>query len=197
MCRLIRYGADRAGSPSLAKTDSRQPRSTWIAFYGPAELYSLAAIGHDVAGHPAEAEADSHRALAALPGSYRRHRDTPRHAWPSLSCTRAIGTRQPFPDSPNFAVMLRDLRIPATSSPRDTSGRALTGSRTHTPCRAGPPHQEATPARWAADLYLAERTDAISRPGTLPLRRSPCPSSWSLPVGAWDIARARAAARPA
>jgi len=58
----------------LAKADPRQPCSTWIAFYGPAELYSLTAIVRDVVGHPAEAEAASHRALAALPDSYRRNR---------------------------------------------------------------------------------------------------------------------------
>ncbi|MFI7020137.1 GNAT family N-acetyltransferase [Streptomyces sp. NPDC050164] len=28
---------------------------------------------------------------------------------------RRIGNRQPFPDSPNFAVMLRDLRVPTAS----------------------------------------------------------------------------------
>ncbi|MEU9774541.1 XRE family transcriptional regulator [Streptomyces sp. NPDC047968] len=59
---------------ALSKVDLREPRSTWIAFYGPAELYSLTAIVRDVVGHPAEAEAASHRALAALPESYRRNR---------------------------------------------------------------------------------------------------------------------------
>ncbi|GAB2799607.1 hypothetical protein GCM10027073_34420 [Streptomyces chlorus] len=28
---------------------------------------------------------------------------------------RRIGNRQPFPDSPNFTVMLRELRVPAAS----------------------------------------------------------------------------------
>jgi GNAT superfamily N-acetyltransferase len=28
---------------------------------------------------------------------------------------RRIGNRQPFPDSPNFVVMLRDLRVPSTA----------------------------------------------------------------------------------
>jgi tetratricopeptide (TPR) repeat protein len=59
---------------ALSKTDLARPRATWIAFYGPAELYSLTAIVRDVVGHPAEAEAASHRALAVLPGSYRRNR---------------------------------------------------------------------------------------------------------------------------
>lgn len=59
---------------ALSKADLAQLRSTWIAFYGPAELYSLAAIVRDVVGQPAEAEAASHRALAALPQSYRRNR---------------------------------------------------------------------------------------------------------------------------
>lgn len=59
---------------SLSKAEPAQPRSAWIAFYGPAELHSLTAIVRDVAGHPAEAEAASHKALAALPESYRRNR---------------------------------------------------------------------------------------------------------------------------
>ncbi|MFF9705392.1 XRE family transcriptional regulator [Streptomyces griseofuscus] len=59
---------------ALFRSDLREPRSTWITFYGPAELYSLTAIVRDVVGHPAEAEAASHRALAALPESYRRNR---------------------------------------------------------------------------------------------------------------------------
>ncbi|MEV2217400.1 hypothetical protein AB0H86_39250 [Streptomyces sp. NPDC050997] len=59
---------------ALSKADLAQPRSTWIAFYGPAELHSLTAIVRDVAGDPAQAEAACHRALAALPKSYRRNR---------------------------------------------------------------------------------------------------------------------------
>ncbi|WP_327166865.1 hypothetical protein [Streptomyces zaomyceticus] len=59
---------------ALAKADPAQPRSSWIAFYGLAELHSLTAIVRDVVGHPAHAEAASHRALAALPDAYRRNR---------------------------------------------------------------------------------------------------------------------------
>lgn len=59
---------------ALDKADAHAPRATWIAFYGPAEFYSITAIVRDVVGHPAEAEAASHRALAALPQSYRRNR---------------------------------------------------------------------------------------------------------------------------
>lgn len=59
---------------TLDKADPAQPRAAWIAFYGPAELYSLTAIVRDLVGHPAQAEAASHRALAALPPAYRRNR---------------------------------------------------------------------------------------------------------------------------
>jgi tetratricopeptide (TPR) repeat protein len=59
---------------ALAKADLAQPRASWIAFYSPAELYSLTAIVRDVVGQPAQAEAASHRALAALPETYRRNR---------------------------------------------------------------------------------------------------------------------------
>ncbi|MEU3433091.1 XRE family transcriptional regulator [Streptomyces sp. NPDC006863] len=58
----------------LGKAELVQPRASWIAFYGPAELYSLTAIVRDEVGHPAEAEAASHQALAALAPSYRRNR---------------------------------------------------------------------------------------------------------------------------
>jgi tetratricopeptide (TPR) repeat protein len=59
---------------ALVKTDPAEPRSTWIAFYSWAELHSLTAIVRDVVGDPAQAEAAAHRALAALPDSYRRNR---------------------------------------------------------------------------------------------------------------------------
>ncbi|MGW4221488.1 XRE family transcriptional regulator [Streptomyces bacillaris] len=58
----------------LAKADLQQPRSSWLVFYGPAELHSLTAIVHDVVGRPAEAEAASHHALAELGPAYRRNR---------------------------------------------------------------------------------------------------------------------------
>jgi tetratricopeptide (TPR) repeat protein len=59
---------------ALSKADTTAPRSAWITFYGPAELYSLTAIVRDVVGDPAEAEAASYRALTALPETYRRNR---------------------------------------------------------------------------------------------------------------------------
>ncbi|SCK63031.1 hypothetical protein YUWDRAFT_06763 [Streptomyces sp. AmelKG-D3] len=58
----------------LTKAGLRQPRSSWLVFYGPAELHSLTAIVHDVVGRPAEAEAASHHALAELGPAYRRNR---------------------------------------------------------------------------------------------------------------------------
>ncbi|MFJ9654325.1 tetratricopeptide repeat protein [Streptomyces microflavus] len=59
---------------ALEKADLEQPRASWLVFYGPAELHSLTAIVRDKIGHPAEAEAASHQALAALAPSYRRNR---------------------------------------------------------------------------------------------------------------------------
>ncbi|WP_233289847.1 XRE family transcriptional regulator [Streptomyces microflavus] len=59
---------------ALGKADLEQPRASWLVFYGPAELHSLTAIVRDEIGHPAEAEAASHQALAALAPSYRRNR---------------------------------------------------------------------------------------------------------------------------
>ncbi|MEU3330038.1 XRE family transcriptional regulator [Streptomyces albus] len=78
---LARAGETRAAlaclgraEDALGKSDPAQPRAAWIAFYGPAELYSLTAIVRDLVGYPAQAEAASHRALAALPPAYRRNR---------------------------------------------------------------------------------------------------------------------------
>ncbi|AJC61970.1 putative tetratricopeptide repeat protein (plasmid) [Streptomyces sp. 769] len=59
---------------TMGKADTTQPRPIWIAFYGPAELYSLTATVRDIVGDPAEAEAAAHKALAALPENYRRNR---------------------------------------------------------------------------------------------------------------------------
>jgi hypothetical protein len=52
----------------------QQPRPGWVEFYGPAELHALAAIVREHLGQPADAEAASYRALAALPKQYRRNR---------------------------------------------------------------------------------------------------------------------------
>ncbi|WP_327346017.1 XRE family transcriptional regulator [Streptomyces europaeiscabiei] len=59
---------------AMAKADLSAPLPTWMSFYGPAELHSITAIVRNVVGHPAEAEAASHRALSALPETYRRNR---------------------------------------------------------------------------------------------------------------------------
>ncbi|WP_246574835.1 XRE family transcriptional regulator [Streptomyces genisteinicus] len=58
----------------LAKASPEQERPPWIGFYGPAELHALSAIVRDQIGHFDEAEAASHRALAVLPGQFRRNR---------------------------------------------------------------------------------------------------------------------------
>ncbi|MFD9630030.1 XRE family transcriptional regulator [Streptomyces violascens] len=59
---------------ALTKADTAAGRPSWIAFYGPAELYAITAIVRDRIGDPAEAEAASHRALATLPEPFRRNR---------------------------------------------------------------------------------------------------------------------------
>ncbi|AOR37334.1 hypothetical protein BFF78_26330 [Streptomyces fodineus] len=59
---------------ALGRSDVSAPQSSWITFYGPAELYSLTAIVQDLVGDPAQAEAASYRALGALPDAYRRNR---------------------------------------------------------------------------------------------------------------------------
>ncbi|WP_327067859.1 hypothetical protein [Kitasatospora sp. NBC_01302] len=51
-----------------------QPRPTWMAFYGPAELHALTAIARDRLGDAEQAEWASHRALATLPERFRRNR---------------------------------------------------------------------------------------------------------------------------
>ncbi|MGW7362955.1 XRE family transcriptional regulator [Streptomyces sp. NPDC054841] len=59
---------------ALGKADQEQPRPSWIAFYGPAELYAITAIVRDRLGNAADAEAASYKALATLPKTYRRNR---------------------------------------------------------------------------------------------------------------------------
>lgn len=49
-------------------------RPSWIDFYGPAELWALTGIVQDRLKMPAEAEASSHKALAALPDRFQRNR---------------------------------------------------------------------------------------------------------------------------
>lgn len=51
-----------------------QPRPTWMAFYGPAELHVLTAIVYERLDEPEQAEGASHRALSALPEQFRRNR---------------------------------------------------------------------------------------------------------------------------
>ncbi|WP_342634344.1 XRE family transcriptional regulator [Streptomyces himastatinicus] len=59
---------------ALGKASLDDPRPSWIAFYGPAELLALTAIARDKIGEPAEAEAASHQALASIPKEFRRNR---------------------------------------------------------------------------------------------------------------------------
>ncbi|GGO45802.1 hypothetical protein GCM10012287_14580 [Streptomyces daqingensis] len=59
---------------ALAKVKLDEPRPSWIAFYGPAELLAITAIVRGRIGDAAEAEAASHRALSAIPERFRRNR---------------------------------------------------------------------------------------------------------------------------
>ncbi|TMU97387.1 XRE family transcriptional regulator [Streptomyces sp. DASNCL29] len=59
---------------ALSKASKDDPRPSWTAFYGPAELLAMTAIVRDRIGEPAEAEAASHKALATIPEQFRRNR---------------------------------------------------------------------------------------------------------------------------
>ncbi|MFI1092715.1 XRE family transcriptional regulator [Streptomyces sp. NPDC020917] len=59
---------------ALAKAEQGEPRPSWMAFYGPAELNSMTAIVRDRIGDAAESEAASHQALSAIPEQFRRNR---------------------------------------------------------------------------------------------------------------------------
>ncbi|OEU90479.1 hypothetical protein DB35_04565 [Streptomyces abyssalis] len=59
---------------ALARAGLDEPRPSWIAFYGPAELLAVTAIVLGRIGDAAEAEAASHRALVAIPERFRRNR---------------------------------------------------------------------------------------------------------------------------
>lgn len=58
---------------ALGKIPDRQ-RPTWVSFFGAGELYSVVASTQQDLSRPAEAEAASYRALAALPDQFRRNR---------------------------------------------------------------------------------------------------------------------------
>lgn len=51
-----------------------EPRPSWVAFYGGAELTAMTAIVRDRIGDSTQAEAASHRALASIPKQFRRNR---------------------------------------------------------------------------------------------------------------------------
>ncbi|MER5472521.1 twin-arginine translocation signal domain-containing protein [Streptomyces sp. NPDC002685] len=59
---------------ALGKTETDQPKPSWVAFYGPAELLAMTAIVQDRIGDSADSEAASHRALRTIPKEFRRNR---------------------------------------------------------------------------------------------------------------------------
>lgn len=59
---------------TLGKATGDEPRPSWIAFYGPAELLAITAIVRGRIGDAPEAEAASHQALSAIPQQFRRNR---------------------------------------------------------------------------------------------------------------------------
>ncbi|CAM5330028.1 XRE family transcriptional regulator [Streptomyces aurantiogriseus] len=59
---------------ALTKAAPEDPRPSWVAFYGGAELTAITAIVRDRIGDPAEAEAASHKALSGIPKQFRRNR---------------------------------------------------------------------------------------------------------------------------
>ncbi|AJE87218.1 putative tetratricopeptide repeat protein [Streptomyces albus] len=67
--RSLGYAEEALGKASL-----NDPRPAWMAFYGSAELLAITSIVRDRIGDAADAEAASHRALAAIPQRFRRNR---------------------------------------------------------------------------------------------------------------------------
>ncbi|MEU1457616.1 hypothetical protein [Streptomyces avermitilis] len=67
--RSLGYAED-----ALTKVSPDEPRPSWVAFYGGAELTAITAIVRDRIGDSAEAEAASHRALGGIPKQFRRNR---------------------------------------------------------------------------------------------------------------------------
>ncbi|KAA0927015.1 helix-turn-helix transcriptional regulator [Streptomyces apricus] len=59
---------------ALEKADKQEPRASWVAFYGPAELMAMTAIIRDRIGDSDVAEAASHKALGTIPKHFRRNR---------------------------------------------------------------------------------------------------------------------------
>ncbi|MGW4288635.1 hypothetical protein ACWEIK_17065 [Streptomyces sp. NPDC004673] len=67
--RSLGYAQEALGKASLD-----DPRPSWMAFFGPAELTAMRAIVLDRIGDSADAEAASHRALSSIPEQFRRNR---------------------------------------------------------------------------------------------------------------------------
>ncbi|MFI9392041.1 XRE family transcriptional regulator [Streptomyces bauhiniae] len=102
--RSLEYAQEALGKASLD-----DPRSSWMAFYGPAELTAMRAIVLDRIGDSADAEAASHRALGSIPEQFRRNRAlaTARLALAQLhqrdidqACATASGVFDLMADSP-------------------------------------------------------------------------------------------------
>lgn len=59
---------------SMGKANMDEARPSWMAFYGPAELTAISAIVRHRIGDAVQSEADSHKALSAIPKQFRRNR---------------------------------------------------------------------------------------------------------------------------
>ncbi|MFD1275787.1 hypothetical protein ACFQ51_41815 [Streptomyces kaempferi] len=59
---------------ALGKAEMDEPKPSWVAFYGLAELLAMTAIVQDRIGDSAQSEAASHKALRTIPKEFRRNR---------------------------------------------------------------------------------------------------------------------------
>jgi hypothetical protein len=83
---------------ALSKAPLEEPRPSWMAFYGVAELTAMTAIVRDRIGDSAQAEAASHKALSGIPvSSSAGTGPSPRLGLPSLNCTSGTSTRRALP----------------------------------------------------------------------------------------------------
>ena len=184
---------------ALGKAPPEEPRPSWIAFYGPAELCALTAIVRDRIGDPAVAEAASHQALSGIPRPVPpqpRHGHGPAGAGPAAPARHRPGVRHrrdrlradgrrphPRPDALRYWATSTATSSPSRRTPPShESGATATepngaehddGRRSgHPPLHArGPARDPADPARRARRRL--RRPDGRRLQPALPLVRGP------------------------
>ncbi|MFF3453724.1 hypothetical protein ACFYXH_05220 [Streptomyces sp. NPDC002730] len=130
---------------ALDKAPLDEPRPSWVAFYGPAELTAITAIVRDRIGDSADAEAASHQALSSIPPQFRRNR--------ALATTRLALAQLHQRDIDQACVTASTIFELMTGAPIPGRMRSLLGDYYRDLITLAP---DATVAREWGDRYRSE-----------------------------------------